>query len=167
MTYCFGEKQKERNIRIISQFFSGVQQTVLASEYELTFMAINKIVKRYMRAVNPKIFDQMTEWNYRWIIKHREKFLAPPHYKRLSDPVNLLHLENATNVTLDTPLFGLGLSVRVFRVLMREPGIRTVGDLIQYSEKRLLGLPGIGKSYLKQIKKRLALYGLHLATLTD
>jgi len=61
----------------------------------------------------------------------------------------------------DMPVENLGLSVRSLNCLKRA-GVRTVGDLIQYTEEDVMKLKNFGSKSLDEIKDRLAEYGLGL-----
>lgn len=56
----------------------------------------------------------------------------------------------------------LGLGVMARHALLRG-GIGTIGDLVQQLEVNLLALKGFGTCCLRQVKERLAYYGLTLA----
>jgi DNA-directed RNA polymerase subunit alpha len=64
---------------------------------------------------------------------------------------------------LDKPVSQLGLSVRASHCLDKE-GIRTIGELVTYSEDDLLEMRNFGKTSLDEVKRILADLGLTLAT---
>lgn len=74
----------------------------------------------------------------------------------------------APDPILDKSLLELELSVRATNVLVRNrpayglPPINTVRELTEMSEHELMREPGFGRRSLKQVKKVLDFYGLHL-----
>jgi DNA-directed RNA polymerase subunit alpha len=62
---------------------------------------------------------------------------------------------------LDMPVENLGLSVRSLNCLKRA-GVRTVGDLHQYTEEDVMKLKNFGQKSLDEIKDKLVEYGLGL-----
>lgn len=60
-----------------------------------------------------------------------------------------------------SPIEKLGLSLRSENCLRAE-GIRTIGELLLFSENALLKTPNLGKRSLKEIKDTLVKHGLHL-----
>jgi DNA-directed RNA polymerase subunit alpha len=69
--------------------------------------------------------------------------------------------EQASKV-LSLPISELDLSVRAANCMEIE-GIKTIGDLLSYSEAKLLEVRNFGKTSLKEIHKKLAERGLSLA----
>ncbi|MBM3463940.1 MAG: DNA-directed RNA polymerase subunit alpha [Armatimonadetes bacterium] len=64
---------------------------------------------------------------------------------------------------LDMPVENLGLSVRSLNCLKRA-GVRTVGDLQQYTEEDVMKLKNFGQKSLDEIKDKLVEFGLGLRT---
>ena len=61
------------------------------------------------------------------------------------------------------PIRDLELSIRSENCLLRA-GIRTIGDLIQYSRDDLLKIRNLGKISLKEIEEKLQAFGLSLSS---
>ena len=70
--------------------------------------------------------------------------------------------EKKEDSVLDLPVESLGLSVRSLNCLKRA-GVRTVGDLHQYSEEDVMKLKNFGQKSLDEIKDKLNEYGLGLS----
>ncbi len=67
----------------------------------------------------------------------------------------------ADSETLALSLSRLGLSFRANRCL-REAGIETIGDLVERTSRKLLGLPQFGETSLREVKAKLRDLGLAL-----
>ncbi len=63
---------------------------------------------------------------------------------------------------LATPLRHMDLSVRSYNCLIQVAGMKTLGDLIQYSKRDLLKYKNFGKNSLTEIEQLLTQYGLEL-----
>ena len=66
----------------------------------------------------------------------------------------------------DTPIGELKVDKRAY-VLLQTERIETIGDLLEETEPGLLLIPGLGRSYLRQIKRALADRDLYLKELID
>ncbi len=63
---------------------------------------------------------------------------------------------------LATLLIDMDISVRSLNCLIKDAGIKTLGDLLQYSKSDLLNLKNFGRKCLKETEEALATYGLEL-----
>lgn len=84
-------------------------------------------------------------------------------FSRLEKPEVLEYAPaEPTEVTIDDmPVENLGLSVRSLNCLKRA-GVRTVGDLRNYTEEDVMKLKNFGQKSLDEINEKLAEYGLGL-----
>jgi DNA-directed RNA polymerase subunit alpha len=113
---------------------------------EMALVEASKILRRHL---NP--FVQYADIGY---AMQKESGLS------LEEPSMPLSLEELRR-KLDMPISSLDLSVRAQNCLEGE-NIKTVGDLIAWSEPDLLKVRNFGKTTLIEVKKKLAELGLHL-----
>ena len=72
--------------------------------------------------------------------------------------------EEEVDPLLSRPIRDLELSVRSENCLLRA-GIRTIGDLIQYTREDLLKIRNLGKISLKEIEEKLGAFDLTLSSI--
>lgn len=79
---------------------------------------------------------------------------------QLRDYLNSMHASDMrANVLVNSPIDGLDLTIRSRNCLLAE-GIKTIGQLITWSEGALIKTPNLGRKSLHEIKDALAKLGL-------
>ena len=87
-----------------------------------------------------------------------DKGYVPFLEKIAQQETNIIHPHN---ITLDSPIPSLELSMRLYNTLMNDR-LYTIGDVVECSSKELLRIPNFGKKCLKEVEAILASAGLAL-----
>jgi len=112
-------------------------------------------IKAFLEAI--KILNQYFSHIASLLLKEPK---VPQEVEALQAPVEVKVEEDPL---LARPIRDLELSIRSENCLLRA-GIRTIGDLIQYSRDDLLKIRNLGKISLKEIEEKLQAFGLSLSS---
>ncbi|HOJ82381.1 MAG TPA: DNA-directed RNA polymerase subunit alpha [Acetomicrobium flavidum] len=112
-------------------------------------------IKAFLEAI--KILNQYFSHIASLLLKEPK---VPQEVEVLQAPVEVKVEEDPL---LARPIRDLELSIRSENCLLRA-GIRTIGDLIQYSRDDLLKIRNLGKISLKEIEEKLQAFGLSLSS---
>ncbi len=83
--------------------------------------------------------------------------------RKMRSPSQRLAALTVSDNILEQPISALNLSVRSLKCL-EALGIDTVEELTKHSERSLMASKNFGLTSLQEVKKKLATYGLSLAT---
>ena len=162
MQNLFGFKGRANEVFIL---FYRHKKTIkeISDHYQITKARVNFLKNRAIARIVQRLLESMPELKTLSELKTENENLRAENmaYKQRFGLLPPKRKEPGDMAVLNQPLETLNLDVRLSHVL-KHAEIKTIGDLMQWTEKRLLLQPDMGQKTLNILRELLAEMGLEM-----